>query len=89
MKGVIKGSEHIRLFSQKTLVFELLVVKISQKTQTPDWGTPPLQEGSEASLLEIWSRSEERPSRFCGGQKGGELPSFDCVCAPLHDMKGP
>ena len=54
-----------------------------------DWGTAPLQEGSEALLLEIWSRSEERPSRFCGGQKGGELPSFDCVCAPLHDMKGP
>ena len=42
-----------------------------------DLGTPPLQEGSEDSLLEIWSKSEERLSRFCGGQKGGELPSFD------------
>ena len=52
-----------------------------------DLGTPPLLEGSEALLLAFWSGSEERPSTFCGGLKGGELPSFHCFSTPLHDIK--
>ena len=52
-----------------------------------DFGTPPLLEGSEPLLLEFWSGSEERLSRFFGGLKGGELPSFHCLSTPLHDIK--
>ena len=53
----------------------------------PDYGTPPLLEWSEALLLEFWSGSEERLSRFFGGLKGGELPSFHCLSTPLLEVK--